>query len=76
MRQKRVSHKRTCIKAEAALLSTGLWEVEVYDQAGLLAKTSCVSRSNVASKATSIAALTLGIPEGRIKIDRVTYSDR
>lgn len=73
MRQKKVSHKRTEVRVEAIQVESG-WEVKVYDQAGMLAKTSCISRSNVASKATRAAATALNTNEGRIKINRVEYA--
>lgn len=78
MRQKTKSHKRTEVRVEAEQWRTPTgptpWEVRVYDSAGLLAKTECVSRNNVASKATEAAALALDVPAGRIKVTRVEYA--
>lgn len=43
----------------------------VHDRAGLLAQGFCASKRDVAREATRISSLALGIPEGRIKINRV-----
>lgn len=73
MRQKKVSHRRTEVRVDAVNYD-GRWEVRVFDAAGLVAKTYCTSRNNVAFKATQAAASALDVPEGRIKINRVEYA--
>lgn len=77
MRQKKVSRNRTEVRVEAFLIEDcngKRYEIQVHDTAGMVAKTFCVARSNVASKATQVAAMALSVPEGRIKINRVEYS--
>ncbi|ANA85777.1 hypothetical protein PBI_WOES_3 [Gordonia phage Woes] len=50
------------------------YSISVYDRAGLLAKTSCLRKSNVATTATLAASTALGVPEGRIMISPLEYA--
>ncbi|AKJ71902.1 hypothetical protein TIN4_105 [Tsukamurella phage TIN4] len=73
MRQKKTSRRRVEVQVEANSSPRGGWDICIRDAAGHLSDTTCVSRNNVAFKATQEAARVLGVPEGRIKINRVVY---
>ncbi|AKJ71795.1 hypothetical protein TIN2_105 [Tsukamurella phage TIN2] len=68
----RSSRRRIEVRVKAEALAAG-WDVHVHDVSGHLLTTHCVSRQNVAFKATQEAARALSVPEGRIKINRVEY---
>lgn len=86
LRQKKATRKRVEVRVEAELIDKCeelgrtphpkdfYWEVRVFDNSGLLVKTNCFGRKNVAFKATQQAAMALDVPEGRIKINRVEYA--
>ena len=74
MRTKKVSHKRIVILAQAEEQADGSWAVTVLDRAGVLAKTSASLKSGVPRAANAAAATALGCNEGKLKLERVTYS--
>lgn len=65
---------RTVITVRATKITPDLWEVVINDRSGLLAKTSCHHKTNVASIAVETASTILHVPHGRIKVDRVVYA--
>ncbi|UXE04886.1 hypothetical protein SEA_JAMS_3 [Gordonia phage Jams] len=72
MPQKR-RNKRIQVRVRAEQTDGG-YIISVFDRAGLLAKTECFHKTNVARTAAQAASVALGVSEGRIKISPLEYA--
>ncbi|QAX94612.1 hypothetical protein SEA_HARAMBE_3 [Gordonia phage Harambe] len=70
-------HKRKNMRVEVRVRAEQTddgYLISVFDRAGLLAKTECFHKTNVARTAAQAASVALGVSEGRIKISPLEYA--